>query len=85
VRLGRNSQSFDLASVTSVDVTTGGGNDRIIVSQKNGPITLPMKVDAGAGNDVVITGAGDDVIVGGAGSDTVTGGAGDDQIDGRRR
>jgi hypothetical protein len=50
--------------------------------QKNGPITLPMKVDAGAGNDVVSTGDGDDVIVGGDGNDSITGGAGDDQIDG---
>lgn len=82
VRLGQRSQSFDLASIASVDVTLGAGNDRFVVSQKNGPVTLPMKVDAGAGDDLVVTGAGNDVIVGMGGNDTITGGAGDDQIDG---
>ena len=37
-------------------------------------------IDAGGGDDVVVTGAGDDVVRGGQGSDSISTGAGNDTI-----
>lgn len=79
---GRDGYSFDLGEVGSVVVNTGAGNDRVIVDERTGAVFLSFVVDAGAGNDTVVTGSGNDVVLGGGGKDTVAGGAGDDQVDG---
>ena len=82
VQIGKETSSFDLGTIESVRISAGEGADRILVNEKNGAIFLAFKVDAGAGNDTIVTGSGNDVIVAGEGTDKVTGGAGDDQIDG---
>lgn len=82
VKQNRTSMRFDLAAINKVQVLALGGNDRVVVNERNGRITLPFEVDGGAGNDQIVTGSGDDIILAGDGNDRVVGGAGDDQIDG---
>ena len=47
-------------------VAAGGGNDLIIVDPA---VTANVQVDAGSGNDTVITAGGNDTLIGGSGSD----------------
>jgi Ca2+-binding RTX toxin-like protein len=64
-----------------------GGNDQITVDDG---VRLAVLIDAGSGDDTVITSHGTDgdtydyadVILGGAGNDTISSGTGDDKIDG---
>ena len=69
-----------------VDINTFGGSDAIALAG----VTLPMIVDAGAGNDLIrsslsvrttlLGGVGDDAIFGGAGADRLEGGDGADLL-----
>lgn len=60
------------------EVRLGAGNDRLTASE----VEDDLAIDAGAGNDTVLSGAGDDLIRGGVGNDLLDGGAGDDAIHG---
>lgn len=80
VKLNKATFSFDPAEIDSVVVQTGGGNDKITVSEKNGRIIQSFDVDSGAGNDVIVLGSGDDTVESGDGNDKITSGAGDDSI-----
>jgi len=82
VRANNQHFTFDLSDVNNVTINALGGSDRVIVSEKYGPITLPFTVDAGLGNYFVQTASGDDILLGGGGNDILNGGAGNDQIDG---
>jgi hypothetical protein len=82
VRLGQSDNLFDLNAVESIVINAGAGNDRIVISERTGSVYVPLTIDAGAGNDTIVTGSGNDVIVAGLGNDRVTTGAGDDQLDG---
>lgn len=53
------------------------GDDRVRVDKA---ITLPARIDGGAGNDLLRGGGGDDVIWGGEGDDYVRGAAGNDVL-----
>ena len=57
------------------------GNDRVDARSAS----VPMVLDGGAGNDVLLAGSGDDAIAGGSGDDVISGGAGDDVIFGDSR
>ena len=58
------------------DVLLGAGDDRFLSARSTDDLT----VDAGAGNDVVITGRGDDLIIDGAGNDRIRAGQGEDTL-----
>ena len=73
-------QSFDRTSITSIDVEAGAGPDQIVVDESAGGITIPMTLNGGGGNDLIVAGSGDDVIYGGTGHDRIDGGGGNDLI-----
>jgi Ca2+-binding RTX toxin-like protein len=63
----------------TVSIVTGGGDDEISFS--NAGWDAPLQVDAGDGNDrIVSTGTGADQLTGGAGNDYLDGGAGNDTM-----
>jgi Ca2+-binding RTX toxin-like protein len=78
---GDTSQPYAVASITSVDVEAGAGNDSITI-EGNLPSTLGVSVQGGPGDDTIMGGPGNDTLGGGAGNDSVSGGPGDDSIKG---
>jgi Ca2+-binding RTX toxin-like protein len=67
--------SFDATTVTSLHITSYGGNDSITIDSTVGH--LPTRIDLGDGTDTVAyNGAGDCTVFGGAGDDAITGGSG---------
>jgi Ca2+-binding RTX toxin-like protein len=61
-----------------------GGNDtiRLLVGTGGVKVSLPVVIDAGAGNDTVDAsgGTGDTIVLGGAGNDNLTGGSGNNIV-----
>jgi Ca2+-binding RTX toxin-like protein len=82
VTVNHETSTFNVADVQKVTVEALGGNDKVIVREKAGPIYLPFTVNGGEGNDLIVTGSGNDILDGGAGNDKLTGGAGDDTLTG---
>ncbi len=72
-------------NVTSVVISSLGGDDRVVVGPglrtASGGL-LGVTVDAGSGKDTVVGGEGDDTIIGGGDDDNLRGGKGNDDIDG---
>jgi Ca2+-binding RTX toxin-like protein len=68
-----------LAGLTGLSIDVKGGDDYVSVARN---VTLPSKIDAGAGNDHVSGGGGADTINAGDGNDFVNGGAGNDTVNG---
>ncbi len=66
---------FDASHIDSVEIVLGDGNDRAVVTSS---ISVPARIDGGAGNDFLKGGRGDDVLLGGAGCDLLVGGSGRD-------
>ena len=64
-----------------VEVTGTDGDDVICVGDGTDRAAR-YRIDAKAGDDVILAGAGADVVLGGAGVDTIYGRGGDDQLDG---
>jgi Ca2+-binding RTX toxin-like protein len=76
-----------IAGVRSVLVRAGAGDDVVDAYSSpldpgSRPLTLPTRVDAGIGNDIVHGSRQRDYLYGGFGNDTIYGGNGDDWIDG---
>ena len=63
--------------VASVQITGGGGIDRIRIGRM---LTAPTTINCGPGNDNVLGGGGADVVYGGDGNDVITGRAGRDKL-----
>lgn len=83
VKLNRLTQTYKLTDITAgITIRSLGGSDVILVSEKNGALTIPLTVFAGAGNDKVTLGSGDDTVDAGDGNDVVRGGAGNDLLSG---
>ncbi|HSI34117.1 MAG TPA: hypothetical protein VK986_11060, partial [Tepidisphaeraceae bacterium] len=78
IRITGVAGSFAAGSFSRIEITGLGGNDTIDASIA----TVPVTVDAGAGNDFVLGGAADDTLVGGVGHDTLFGGNGQDRLEG---
>ncbi len=78
------SQSFPLASVSSISIDSGGGDDSIAMRRADGSraVSVPAVISTSAGDDSIISGYGADSISSGPGDDTVYGSAGYDTIDG---
>jgi Ca2+-binding RTX toxin-like protein len=86
---GRPPETFEVPaeSVHSILVRAGAGADTVDlfdapVGPTSGPISIPCRIDAGLGNDVVTGSDVRDVIVGGFGNDRIDGNRGNDWIDG---
>jgi Ca2+-binding RTX toxin-like protein len=69
---GTSDQFFDATMVKKIHIRGLGGDDTIYVSEWE-PMTLPVEIDGGAGNDT---------LTGSAAADKIRGGAGNDQING---
>jgi Ca2+-binding RTX toxin-like protein len=81
VQQGANVQFFNDGSVAKITVRTYGGNDSVqIVSTGALPLTEPVKVEAGDGNDSITGGAGNDTVDAGAGNDQVYANGGNDVV-----
>lgn len=78
VSINGDESTFVSADVTSIDVTAGAGNDRVVLRG----VEQSATIDGGAGNDRLSGGKGNDVILGGDGNDRLLGRRGDDQLDG---
>ncbi len=59
-------------------IATGGGDDRVTVDPA---VTTNIQIDAGAGDDSIITASGNDTLIGGSGDDTLVAGPGDDLLE----
>jgi uncharacterized delta-60 repeat protein len=68
---------YDPTTTKEIQIFAKGGNDLILA---NNSVTIPLLIDAGAGNDVVVAGAGNDIVYGGGGLDAVNGNNGNDAI-----
>jgi Ca2+-binding RTX toxin-like protein len=74
---------FDAAAVTEgILVVAGNGNDNVKFSGDNGPITFPVTILGGDGNDTLEGGSANDMISGGQGNDVIRGGLGNDRAQG---
>ena len=82
---------FPLGQVRSIVVRSGAGGDTVDLaaatwpipeSLQYGPVSIPSRIDAGLGNDVVHGGTSRDMIVDPFGDDEVYGNGGDDWING---
>jgi hypothetical protein len=65
--------------VANIDVNAGAGNDTVTVDPR---ITLPTRLDGGAGNDRLRGGSGPNVLLGEDGNDTLIGNPSRDTLDG---
>jgi Ca2+-binding RTX toxin-like protein len=72
------------ASTETLDVTTGGADDTVGITNSNG--VTKSRIDGGPGADTITVGQGVDLhggtVQGGDGNDTLAGGDGNDTIDG---
>ena len=72
--------TFDLSTISAIDVDAGGGNDTVRIDDVNGAFTTttPTLIDGGRGDDTLIGGSGNEIFVGGSGNDVVDGNGGTD-------
>lgn len=75
----QQTHSFILTSVKSIKASLGDGSDNFSVNTGIGAI--PITLDGGNGNDILVAGNGNDTITGGIGNDSLSGGAGKDKLD----
>ncbi|WP_116866896.1 DUF4214 domain-containing protein [Pseudomonas syringae] len=73
--LARVAVSADASATTQFLLTTGSGDDVIIVNGDQNNF-----IDAGAGNDTIITGNGNNTVIAGAGNNNIMTGTGNDTI-----
>jgi fibronectin-binding autotransporter adhesin len=66
---------FNTADFDSIDVFLGDGNDHAVIASS---ISVPAKLDGGAGDDHLKGGRGDDILLGGDGRDLLVGNHGRD-------
>jgi Ca2+-binding RTX toxin-like protein len=88
---GQNPQVSGLSALVRISGASAV-NDRLKVAGRGGADvidasavaagSIPLTLDGGDGDDVLIGGAGDDVLMGGAGDDVLIGGPGNDSLDG---
>jgi Ca2+-binding RTX toxin-like protein len=71
--------SFDALFIAAIAIDALAGNDRVLVDRA---VSIPIRVEAGPGNDMIWTGSGNDEILGGPGRDKIFARGGDDRIDG---
>jgi Ca2+-binding RTX toxin-like protein len=67
----------DAPAIAGFEVNSGGGEDEVSVAK---PISIPVTMRGGQGDDTLIGGSGPDKLIGGLGDDTLVGGNGDDLL-----
>ena len=72
-------QSFNLSSVTSIEIFLKGGQDEAKIDKE---ISIPTFISGGDGKDKLEAGSGDTIMLGGEGDDELKGGDGNDILDG---
>jgi Ca2+-binding RTX toxin-like protein len=73
--------NFTLASVKSIVINAGSGNDSVSVAGgRTYHIAIPSTINGESGDDSLTGGDADDVLSGGKGDDLITGGAGNDRL-----
>jgi hypothetical protein len=77
---GSADHTFDLSTFRAIDVTSGEGNDTVLIDQVNGTFTTTeaTRIDGQNGDDTLIGGSGAEVFLGGNGDDFVDGNGGVD-------
>jgi Ca2+-binding RTX toxin-like protein len=71
------------AGITTDRLTVKGlAGDDVLDASSSVANSVPLTLDGGDGNDVLLGGAGNDTLVGGAGDDVLLGGPGQDVLDG---
>jgi Ca2+-binding RTX toxin-like protein len=76
----RNNNPFNIDMATErLEIVSFAGNDKL---ETLAGVTIPMRIDAGPGQDDITTGDGADTIGGGDDVDTLNGGGGGDRIAG---
>lgn len=81
VRVDGMKRAIPLQRVRSITLIGGDGDDRLSVDVSGGRL-IPVRLDGGAGNDVLLGTPGDDVLLGGQGADNLFGRGGADRLDG---
>lgn len=88
VQVNGTVETFPGATITSINILAGDGNDAVTVG--SGLLGIPITANLGSGNDLfnggdvtVVGGPGNDTIIGGPGNDSLSGDAGNDVIDGQ--
>lgn len=90
----KNPRTFRKSRVLTVRATGGDGNDTLVATAMQSPVTLQGNggddrifggqsedlIEGGAGNDLIYGNGGSDIILGGAGVDRVFAGTGDDVV-----
>ena len=69
--------TFNTDDVDHILIVLNAGDDRVTLADD---VTIPAVIDAGAGEDTVITGAGRQVLIGGLGADELAAGDGEDLL-----
>jgi hypothetical protein len=75
----RQVRTFNVATVTAIDIDARGGNDTVTIAST---IATSTTIRGGAGNDKLYGGSGNDTLIGGDGHDYLFGLMGDDTLDG---
>lgn len=79
---GANDYNETIASILSIVVNAGSGDDTINLGATTKPITVPTTLSGDNGNDTITGGAGNDSITGANNNDSIDGGLGNDTING---
>ena len=75
-----NVRTYHLSAEEAKRLIKGGnGNDHIYVNPR---VKVVITIEAGNGNDVIVSGSGNDRIYGGNGNDVLSGGHGNDVLAG---
>src|SRR4051794_7080058 len=69
--------TYYMSGIDTIIILGLGGNDQITVDDN---VHIKAYIDAGKGDDTVVTSDGDDIVLGGAGNDTIASNDGDDRV-----
>ncbi len=69
----------EASAVSGISYNGGPGDDLVVVGPK---VPIPVTLDGGPGNDVMVGGAGNDTLIGGPGDDKLVGRGGNDLLNG---
>jgi Ca2+-binding RTX toxin-like protein len=65
-----NTTVFSAGDVDEIEVVLGSGDDIVVITSN---ITVPVTIEGGAGDDILVGGGGRSVLIGGEGNDILSG------------
>ncbi len=80
VENGTVTSSRSINSIRQIRIDGRSGDDEILVNQDNGPITIPMQIKGGRGDDLLRGGAGRNQLDGGTGRNAFESSGGIDRV-----